>query len=272
MDIQEKHEKMFYPTVRIRAEKAMGSGTVIYSDKVPGEDIYETYVLTNCHVVDDNIKVVDEWSTLLKRNVKRDTLKECEAEFFEFEYGSWEGGSRVVKADIQCYHKEIDLALLKLQSSKKCDHVAALFPPDEQKGRLRVFMKVYAVGCGLGHSTLATEGQLNGFNDVIDNHPYILSSAPTIFGNSGGSLYLAETGELIGVPARIAVIPAFFGVDAITHLSFSIPIWTIYKFLDDQVFDFIYKEDKDSISCAKERKIKRERDEKQMAVDISRDE
>ena len=87
MEINEMHEKMFYPTVRIRANSAMGSGTVIYSDKVPRQDFYETYVLTNCHVVGGNISVDKEWSTLLQREVKRDILKECEVEFFDWDYG-----------------------------------------------------------------------------------------------------------------------------------------------------------------------------------------
>ena len=32
-DIIQKHEQMFYPTVRVRTNKAGGSGTVIYSKK-----------------------------------------------------------------------------------------------------------------------------------------------------------------------------------------------------------------------------------------------
>lgn len=184
MEIKEKHEKMLYPTVRVRTDQAGGSGTVIYSEEDPlCEGQYETYVLTNNHVIASNVTVGKEWSTLLQREIKKDTFKECSVEFFDFEYGSWEGGSRTSKATIMCYHKEMDLALLKLQSGKKADYVATLFPHNEYKQRLRIFQKVFAVGCGLGHPTLATEGQLNGFDDMIDNHPYILSSAPTIYGN-----------------------------------------------------------------------------------------
>jgi len=273
MEIKEKHEKMLYPTVRVRTDKAGGSGTVIYSEEDPlCEGQYETYVLTNNHVIASNVTVGKEWSTLLQREIKKDTFKECSVEFFDFEYGSWEGGSRTSKATIMCYHKEMDLALLKLQSGKKADYVATLFPHNEYKQRLRIFQKVFAVGCGLGHPTLATEGQLNGFDDMIDNHPYILSSAPTIYGNSGGSLYLAETGELIGVPSRIAVTAGMLGgSDAITHLSFSIPIWSVYKFLEDQIFDFIFKPEKTSATCVEERRRKRERDERQLAVDATKE-
>jgi hypothetical protein len=65
--LEDKHEKMLYPTVRVRTDQAGGSGTVIYSKLLPGEEKkYETYVLTNCHVVSSNIKVEKKWSTLLK--------------------------------------------------------------------------------------------------------------------------------------------------------------------------------------------------------------
>ena len=32
-EIIQKHEQMFYPTVRVRTKKAGGSGTVVYSEK-----------------------------------------------------------------------------------------------------------------------------------------------------------------------------------------------------------------------------------------------
>ncbi len=271
MDIKEKHEKILYPTVRVRTTKAGGSGTVIYSKPKPdSEEEYETYVLTNHHVIAENIKVGKKWSTLLQREVQGDVLSDCDVEFFEFEYMSWEGGSRAVKGEIMCYDKDMDLGLLRLKTIKPAKYVAKLFPKGEHRKRLRRFQEVCAVGCGLGHPPIHTFGHLNGFDDIIDNYPYILSSAATIFGNSGGSLYLVETGEFIGVPARIAVT-GIFGSDAITHMSFAIPVWTIYKFLDDQMFEFIYDPNYTSKDCEERRRQKRERDEKQMAIDVSRE-
>jgi S1-C subfamily serine protease len=133
-----------------------------------------------------------------------------------------------------------------------------------------MFMGLYAVGCGLGHPPLATQGNLTGFNDIIDNYPYFLSSAATIFGNSGGAVFLDETYEFIGVPSRVAVSISGFSSDAITHLSYFIPVMSIYKFIEDQVFTFIYDSNITSKDCEKERKDKRERDEKMMAIDMSR--
>lgn len=274
-NLKEKHENLLYPTVRVRTEKAGGSGTVVYSRPVPEgstEEGHETYILTNCHVINDNIRVEKKWSTLLKREVKTDVLADCTVELFNFEYGSWESGHSAFKAEIMCYDKDMDLALLKVRSSREFDYVASVFPKDEHKQRLRMFMDVYAVGCGMGHPPLASQGNLTGFTDIIDNYPYWLSTAPTIYGNSGGSLYLADTYEFIGIPSRIAVNMGGFSADAITHLSYFIPITSIYKFLEEQIFSFLYDSTTDSAVCARVRKSRRDRDEKTMAVDISRDE
>ena len=139
--ITEKHERMLYPVVRVRTDKAGGSGTVIYcqgSTEDSEYDGWETYILTNCHVVDDNIKVEKKWSTLLKRDAKTDVLSDCTVEFFEFEYGSWESGHSAYKAEIMCYDKDVDLALLRLKSQKKIDYVVKLFPQDVHKQQLKM--------------------------------------------------------------------------------------------------------------------------------------
>ena len=90
-------------------------------------------------------------------------------------------------------------------------------------------------------------------------------TAPSIFGNSGGATFLEETGEMIGVPARITVAALGFSADVITHMGFSITAERIYQFLDDQVFDFVYGSGRTSTECAEERKDKRDADLHQRA-------
>jgi S1-C subfamily serine protease len=270
--ITEGHKLTLYSIVRIRTQTSGGSGTVLYSKLMPNSGSkYETYVLTNWHVVQTNIKVQTKWSTLLKREVKTDVLSDCMVEFFEFEYQSWEFGHSSYRAQIVCYDKNMDLALLRVKSEKRFDYVVRMFPKGEHKERLRMLMPLYAVGCALGHPTLSTQGQLTGFDDIIENYPYWLSTAPTIFGNSGGAIFLAETYEFIGVPSRIAVILSGFGADAITHMSFFIPITSVYKFLDEQIFKFIYDATITSTECAERRRIKREMDEREIAIRSSRE-
>ena len=262
--ILEMHEKMLYPTVRVRTDETGGSGTVIYSEKTPNGEIYESYVLTNHHVIDDAIKIEDKWNSLLGRKQKTDVRSQVSVEFFDFEYDSWEAGQITTKADIVEYNKDMDVALLRLKRTKKVDSVATLFPKGKEKERLKMFMEVFAIGCGLGHPPLATQGQLTGFNDFIKNYPFWLQTGQTIFGNSGGAVYLADTFEFIGIPARIALAQAGFSWDAITHMSFFIPITTVYEFIDQNLLYFLYDESFNSKQCETLRKAKRKDDDKEL--------
>ena len=71
-EIKQKHEQMFYPTVRVRAQKAGGSGTVVYSKQHDGE--YHTYVITNHHVVSNCIHLEKKWDPVIKRKVDKEVL------------------------------------------------------------------------------------------------------------------------------------------------------------------------------------------------------
>ena len=263
-DVYERNYKeMMQPMVRIRAGAAGGSGTVLGSQK--GKDgRFSTYILTNQHVVDGLITVDKKWSSLLGRDIKKDTFGIPEVHFFEYEWESRVIGARAIEADIMTYDKDEDLALLKLRAGFEVPAVAKMYPRGEEN-KLRLTMPVYAIGSGMGENPVVTGGFLSSFNREIDNKEYYLQTAPTIFGNSGGAVFLAATREFIGVPARIAVVMRGFGSDAITHLSYCIPITRIYKFLEDQLFRFIYDSSFTEEGEAKERDRKRKDEELKIA-------
>ena len=264
-EMKKKHEKMLYPTVRVTGCKSGGSGTIIYSEKTPESNVYETYILTNHHVIIDNIRLETKWSTLVKSDIKMDVLSECTVEFFDFEYESWESGHIAYKGEIACYDANMDLALIKVKSEKKFDFVAKLFPKGEHKKRLRMFQKLYCIGCAVGHQPLATEGHLTGFSDVIQNYPYWLSTAPSFYGNSGGAMFLIDTQEFIGIPARIQTTLLGYTKEVITHMSYFIPITSVYRFFDEQLFQFIYDKNFNSDKCREMREEKREQAEIKLA-------
>src|SRR3990167_5171232 len=145
-DYEQAHKDMLLPVVRIRAGNAGGSGTILYSrDDAEGTGGYSTYVLTNHHVVDNMIKVVEKWSTLLKRNVKIDEMGVPEVQLFTYRYSSRTVGAQSIEADIVAYDRDEDLALLKLRSDGPVPAVATMFPRG-QETNLRVFTPVVAVG------------------------------------------------------------------------------------------------------------------------------
>jgi S1-C subfamily serine protease len=219
-EIIQKHDEMFYPTVRVRTQRSGGSGTVVYSKKHDGEA--HTYVLTNHHVVADNIKVVKRWNPIMKKKIDTEILDTCSVEFFQYNNHSNCIGSFAVEADIIAYSEVEggqDWCLLRTRDKEKThEHVAKVFPLADIEN-VHIFDKVYAVGASLGHPPIASEGMITFMDDEIDHFKYWMSSAQTIYGNSGGACYSA---------------------DAITHMGYFIPIDRVCALLKDNGYEFIY--------------------------------
>ena len=267
-EIIQKHEQMFYPTVRVRTKKAGGSGTVVYSKKHKDE-VY-TYVITNHHVIADSVKIEKKWDSVLKRKTDKEKLDTVFVEFFRYNNYSHTVGSFAVEADIVAYSEVEggqDWALLRVRDKENtADWVANMFPLNDLDN-VHIFDKSYAVGASLGHPPVASEGMITYMDDEIDSYKYWMSSAPTIFGNSGGAVYRwsdsRERYEYIGIPSRISIQPMGFSADAITHMGYFIPIERVYKLLEENDYQFIYDESKSIEDCnkAREKKQAPEKDE-----------
>ena len=262
-EIIQKHEQMFYPTVRVRTKKAGGSGTVVYSQKNDKDGEIYTYVITNQHVIADSVHLEKKWDPVLKRKVDKEILDTVNVEFFRFNNYSHTIGSFAVEADIVAYSEVEggqDWALLRVRDKEnEADYVANMFPLDDLDN-IHIFDETYAVGASLGHPPVASNGMITYMDDEIEHYKYWMSSAPTIFGNSGGAVYRwsgnRKQYEYIGIPSRISIQPMGFSADAITHMGYFIPIDRVYKLLEDNDFQFIY-DDKVSIEdCEKARKKK----------------
>ena len=253
----ELHEKFLYPLVRVVAQgekgTAGGSGIVVYSKPREGEDKYETFVLTNFHVIQPLIKVKKNWDTSTGLDIKKETRSEALVEFFGYEDTSWIIDAMAKRANVVAWDAEKDLALVQLQGTMSVEHVAPIIKPADVRKKLRIFSPVYCVGCGMGAPPLVTDGHIGGFDVMIDNYPYMLSTAPGIFGNSGGAVMLQETAEVIGVTARMPVAFIGFGGSAITHMMYSVSPQTVYQFLEEQIYDFVVNPKRSPAQCEKER-------------------
>ena len=260
-EIIQKHEQMFYPTVRVRTKKAGGSGTVVYSENY-NDEVY-TYVITNHHVISDSVHVEKKWDPVLKRKVDKEILDTVYVEFFRFNNYSHTIGSFAVEADIVAYSDVEggqDWALLRVRDKEnKADYVANMFPLKDIEN-VHIFDDCFAVGASLGHPPVASNGMITYMDDEIDHFKYWMSSAPTIFGNSGGAVYRwsgnRKKYEYIGIPSRISIQPMGFSADAITHMGYFIPIDRVYDLLDDNDYQFIYDDSKSIEDCEKARKEK----------------
>ena len=258
-EIKQKHKEIFYPTVRVRAKSAGGSGTVIYSEKNNGD--VHTYVITNHHVISDCISVRKKWNPILKKKTDTETLDTVQVEYFKYNNYSHCIGSFAVEADIVAYSDYEggeDWALLRVRDKETTHpHVANIFPIKEIDS-IHIFDSVYACGASLGHPPITSKGHISYMDDEIDSYKYWMSTAQTIFGNSGGSMYRWSESrkryEYIGIPSRISVQPMGFSADAITHMGYFIPIDRIYNLLDENHYQFIYDDSYTIDECESKRK------------------
>jgi len=83
-EIEQMHREILWPTVRIRADKAWGSGTLIYS-KPDDKGKFHSYIITCHHVVADNIKLKKKFDQVVGFDVKKLVLKPVEVQFFYYE-------------------------------------------------------------------------------------------------------------------------------------------------------------------------------------------
>lgn len=259
-EVLDLHERILYPSVRVRAGNALGSGTLLFcqpDDPEKRPDEFETLILTNHHVIADLITIKEDWDSTAGRKRFREFRESAVVEFFEYKHHSRVTSKNGKEAEIVAWDNKLDLALLRLSAITEFGPTAKFASRERMDRGLYAFDAVYCVGCALGSDPIITHGQLSGFDYKIESHPYLMHTAPSIFGNSGGALYLEETRELIGVPARIAVTG--YG-QAITHLSYAIPMTTIFDFLVDKDFQYIYDPAFTSLQC------KATRDAKQAAT------
>ena len=267
MNQQEKHEKILYPVVRCRTDKAGGSGTIIYSKENPdkiGE--YLNFILTNHHVIEDAIQIKQEFDSMIKREVKKEFTQKVRVDIFDYVNMSEMNSANTHTADIVAYDKSHDIALLKLDTPKKLKYTATMFSRDKISN-IKLFDQIYSCGASLLHDPFANKGEITYLNEDIDNKNYWMSNSNMIFGNSGGAVFLDETGEFIGIPARVTSTQLGFGFDIITWMGFFIPISRIYDFFDEQELKFIYNENITYQECMEKRKVHQKKSLVDMAIE-----
>ncbi len=240
LNLQEQHERVLYPVVRVHTGKAGGSGTIIYSKPNPeNEKEYQTFILTCSHVIEDAISVKKDWDSAVQKRIEKEFLEQVVVEIFDYVYQSKVNSSNSHKADIVAYDKYHDIAILKLDSPKKAPHVAKIISKQDIQN-VKLFTPVWTSGCSLLHDPFANPGYVTYLSEMIDNKLYWMANASSIFGNSGGAVFLSDTGEQIGITARITSIQLGFGVDIMTWMGFFVAPQRLYEFFDAQELKFLY--------------------------------
>lgn len=241
---------------RVNAHKARGSATIVYSHN------RSTYALTNHHVVESNITYKEVWDNVLKREIKKEFTEAVEILFPRLD-GTTLVGYSTALADVVAYDAQQDIALLKFRD-------IAVYPtvrlyPRETCRDIPFLVPLACIGAALGQAPIVTFGNLNGKQIEIDNYEYWLSSAPSIFGTSGGGVFCLEDEQwfFIGIPSRISVVPLGFAANVVTHMGYFIPLFRIYDFLEENYYQFIYDNNYTEEQCwAMREKVRLEDEEK----------
>jgi len=252
-DVEEKHLQMLSPTVRVKTSSASGSGTVFFSEDREKDGTIETFILTNHHVVDDAISIRKQWNNLLQRYRDVEVLDQVIVEVFRYTPDGRGNGRVQYNADIAAYDPVEDLALLQLAANVRIKHTAKMLPATAPTPRM--FDVVHAIGCSLSHPPVPTCGQITSVSVMIDRRVYWMTSAPIVFGNSGGAAFVERGGTyyFIGVPARIASTRG----NVVPHMSYIVPVTRVRAWLAEQRLTFFFDE-KTPAECFRERDRLRE--------------
>ena len=240
-----KITEMLYPTVMVDlGGDGTGSGTVIFSgvrehESWKDEKVW-SLVLTNHHVVKGAIGIEEEFDPKRGKNIQKETRRPVHVRLWDYNDYSTAVGTTGRVARILAWDKHRDLALLRLDDNERTmKNVAILWP--ENVGGPYLFQKTWAVGSGMSNPPYPTEGLLSGISgkDAKGRSLY-LSSAPIIFGNSGGSLWAfskkRDRYEMIGVPSMVG---AYGWGNIVTLIAWSRPVSEIRSFLRENDFGFV---------------------------------
>lgn len=265
LDIEELHERCLYPVVRVHTADVGGSGSIIYSEPNPEKpDEYQTFVLTCEHVVDRAITTKRAWDGLLKKKIEKEFLEQVTVEIFDYVRLSEVNSSNSHKADIVAYDKYHDIAILKLESPKKAPYIAKVIPKDKISD-VKCFTPTWTCGCSLLHDPFGNPGNVTYLKEIIERRLYWMGNGHSIFGNSGGAVFLADTGEQIGITARITGLQLGLGVDIMTWMGFFVAPQRLYQFFDEQELKFLY-DPSDTFKKAMARRKKKEDQAKRLQM------
>jgi hypothetical protein len=245
-----KLEKVLYPIVRVLNGQGGGSGTVVYSEDREGTGEFQSFVLTNQHVVDNLIKVKKVWDNLTKSYKYEEQNDLADVELFSYANGGALVTKTSVKADVIAYVVDEDLALLRLRHTFKIEFVAKVLPPGKS---LRLFQEIYAVGCPLLVDPMFTKGEVTDIENLLENKGYTGGTANIIWGNSGGAVMsVFDDGEwyFCGVPSRGMGAP---NGQFVSFLGYYVTPARISQFISTQKLSFLVDPTKTPTQCLEER-------------------
>lgn len=242
---------------------AFGTGTSIVSR--PLGDKYETFVVTNAHVVQPMMKeeLVKKIEEAGESGLPEGFSMRVEETFnpiyvtYYLNHESWLHDEVQTQASVVVYDGIEDVALLRILTDRPFPTVN--IPQNDVE--YKVFSTVYSVGAGMGNNPFPTKGIIaltSERNIAPDDKPErlmrkVLFTAQVVDGASGGPTFQYSHGcqcwEWIAINQQISAkphqvhamvpvnIPPLSVVVSIYHMHWGIPISEIRKVLEDTDFE-----------------------------------
>ncbi|MFH1227556.1 MAG: trypsin-like peptidase domain-containing protein [Planctomycetota bacterium] len=228
------YEELLLPSVRIRTKGNVGSGVVIYSQPYLKNEC-QTYILTAYHVVKGaDGSISDDPSDVSIKKPADKKASEITIDVYRDDFSDMDE----LKAEMVIYDEAKDIAILHLKVSKQFKHTAHFISKD-RIDQVKVFSPVYAVGCPLGYDPLPTSGEISSLYKQMNGEKFWVMSAPTIFGNSGGGVFMGDTYDLIGISSMVCVYNQIIPTP-VTHLGLMVPAETIFEWMDRKGLEFLH--------------------------------
>lgn len=208
------------PIVQLAGEDSVGSGILFRAPALGDRGKEIDYVLTAWHVVRDIQGSLYNRDMPVPVSIYLDetTIRSETATLLEFD-------------------AEIDVALLRLDIDDSAPNVARLGSRARLSG-VEIFDRVYAVGCPLGNDPIPTTGEVAATAHEVDGESYLMISAPTYVGNSGGGIFDAATHELLGVFSKVYTHGSLRPT-IVTHMGLVTPLDVVYDWLSETPYAFL---------------------------------
>lgn len=223
VNIDVLYNDILIPSVQVEYGTNVGGGTVIYVEKLSSGN-YETLILTAHHVI--------------KKAIKKENDKEKLDEVIIRIFGKGADSLKEFKSQIASYDKVKDVALLIITTKEQIVHPVKLASKANLRN-IKIFTPVYTVGCPLGHDPFPTGGAISSLNKQVSGETLWIMTAPTIFGNSGGGVFLKETHELIGITSMICTFDNLVSTP-VYHMSILLPLDKVYDWLSSIGYEHVY--------------------------------
>ncbi|MEO0649131.1 MAG: serine protease [Planctomycetota bacterium] len=215
-DPQRLWSEIVAPVVQVNGEYSVGSAILLRSQ--PTSDGMRTPILTAWHVV---------------RDVQDDPAQPTTP--VPIRIFGIDGKQRDETARVLAWNAARDVALLELNSTQPVPHGAQL-ASFERLLDVRTFDEVFAVGCPLGTEPVPTFGAVATNDHRVDDLRYWMINAPTYIGNSGGGIFDARSGELLGVFSKI-YNHGYDDPKIVPHMGLVVPLDEVYRWLEREGYE-----------------------------------